>query len=143
MNPATPIAAAKRKPTALVADDDFVSRMALREALKGMGIDVVAEVQNGREALDKAAQLLPDMVCLDIEMPEMDGLAVLQQLRTDNKRLVAVIVTASPTAQHVRQALKGDADGIVTKPFNRDKIETELRAAIRRRRPKMAQAADQ
>lgn len=119
--------------TVVVADDDDTARGLLKSVLQACGMHVIGEAADGKQALSETKRLLPDIVCLDIDMPEMSGLDVLARLRVDNSKLIALIVTASPTAQNVREAIQVKADGVIAKPFNQAKIKSEIdRAAARK-----------
>ena len=108
-----------RKAKVLVVDDSMLIRRLVIEALsRDTAIDVVGEAANGRIALQKIAQLAPDLVTLDIEMPEMDGLSTLREIRKMNPRL-AVIMFSSHTergASDTLEALHLGASDYVTKP---------------------------
>lgn len=121
------------KHTVLIADDDDTARTLLKSVLQASGLQVVAEAADGRQALNDAQRLQPDVVCLDIDMPQMNGLDVLARLRVDNSKLVALIITASPTAKNVREAIQVKADGVIAKPFNQAKIKTEIDRALKRK----------
>ena len=121
------------KHTVLIADDDDTARTLLKSVLQASGLQVVAEAADGRQALNDAQRLQPDVVCLDIDMPQMNGLDVLARLRVDNSKLIALIITASPTAKNVREAIQVKADGVIAKPFNQAKIKTEIDRALKRK----------
>ena len=108
-----------RKAKVLVVDDAMLIRRLVSDALaRDVAIDVVGEAPNGRVALQKIAQLSPDLVTLDVEMPEMDGLATLREIRKINPRL-PVIMFSSHTergAADTLEALHLGASDYVTKP---------------------------
>jgi two-component system chemotaxis response regulator CheY len=132
MCPADAIKDAKR--TAFVADDDEVARTMLKSVLTAAGLDVIGEAGDGKQALAEVKRLSPDIVCLDIDMPMMSGLDVLVRLRsTTNDHMIALIITASPTAQNVREAIQARADGVIAKPFNQEKIDREIARATARK----------
>jgi CheY-like chemotaxis protein len=124
-------AVAKR--TAYIADDDPGSRLLLSKALTDSGFKVVGEAGDGQAALADVKRLLPDVVCLDIDMPKMSGLDVMARLRGLNDKMVALIVTATPTAQNVREAIQVRADGVLAKPFTAEKITAEISRASARK----------
>jgi CheY-like chemotaxis protein len=103
----------------LIADDNAVSRELLRHILKG-ACDEIMEASEGWEALQKVAEARPDLVLLDLEMPRLDGYAVLRRLREDPRlagtRVVAV--TARAMQGDREQALAAGFDGYITKPIN-------------------------
>jgi len=121
------------KRTVFIADDDDTARGLLKSVLQASGLNVVGDAADGKQALSEAKRLLPDVVCLDIDMPLMSGLDVLARLRVDNSKLIALIITASPTAQNVREAIQVKADGVIAKPFNQAKIKNEIDRAVARK----------
>jgi len=124
---------ASDKLTVVVADDDDTARGLLKSVLQASGLRVIGEAADGKQALTETRRLSPDVVCLDIDMPEMSGLDVLARLRVDNNKIIALIVTASPTAQNVREAIQVKADGVIAKPFNQAKIKGEIERAAARK----------
>ena len=106
--------------TVLVADDSILYRRALAEALASLpDVQVVGAVGNGKLALQRIRDLRPDLVTLDMEMPEMDGLAVLDALRQSNGAAPAVIVVSGLTkagGQLTLKALEKGAFDFITKP---------------------------
>jgi two-component system, chemotaxis family, chemotaxis protein CheY len=125
------VASTGGKRSVFVADDDDVARGLLKNVLTAAGLNVIGEAADGKVALGEIKRLNPDVVCLDIDMPLMSGLDVLARVRND--KLIALIVTASPTAQNVREAIQVKADGVIAKPFNQEKISSEIaRAAARK-----------
>lgn len=117
----------------LVVDDSVVVRRILTEELAAdPGIEVAGVAANGRLALDKLDQLEVDVVVLDVEMPEMDGLTTLRELRKRNRRL-PVIMFSTLTERGARatlDALSAGASDYVTKPANVGSV-TESRARVR------------
>ena len=104
----------------LVVDDDRVIQQLLEVNLELEGYEVVATASDGREALDKIAELEPDLVILDIMMPKMDGLEVCRHLKADPKLAKIPVVLLSARAQDldVREGLDIGADAYLTKPFD-------------------------
>ena len=103
-----------RKARLLVADDSRDMRECLVQLL-GAEFDVVAVVENGRQAVDAAVQCLPDIAVLDISMPVMDGLDALVRLRGIDPRLPVVFLTAYEDEDLLRAAREGGARGYVLK----------------------------
>lgn len=102
----------------LVVDDNLASRELLRHILKASC--QVLEASHGQEALDKIAEAEPDLVLLDLEMPGLDGFAVLRQLRQHPRSgaLRVVAVTARAMQGDRETALAAGFDGYITKPIN-------------------------
>jgi two-component system LytT family response regulator len=119
----------------VVVDDEPLARRRLVRLLKGEGADVVATCANGREAVEVIPQLAPDLVFLDVQMPDADGFEVIGQIGAE--RMPAVIfVTAYD--QYAIRAFEVHALDYLLKPFDR----VRLADALRRARPRPAAPAD-
>ena len=115
----------------LLVDDEAPFVRALGVSLKAMGYEVDAAA-TGAAALAKAATTAPDIIVLDLGLPDMDGLAVLTELR--RWTAVPVIVLSARHRDDAKvAALDGGADDYVTKPFSMDELMARIRAALRRR----------
>ena len=114
----------------LVADDNPAGRELVREGLSGH-VASLTEAANGREALQKIRESRPDLVLLDIQMPEMDGYEVLREIRQDPllKDLRVVALTAFAMQGDREKALAAGFDDYVTKPVNVAKLKAQLEAA--------------
>jgi len=104
----------------LVVDDDRVIQQLLEVNLQLEGYDVVATASDGREALDKIAELKPDLVILDVMMPKMDGLEVCRHLKADPKLASIPVILLSARAQDldIREGIEIGANAYLTKPFD-------------------------
>jgi two-component system KDP operon response regulator KdpE len=117
----------------LVVDDDRALARALAINLKARGFDVDVAL-GGREALSSAGSRPPDVVVLDLGLPDLDGLEVLEGLRGWTS--VPVIVLSAREDQREKvAALDAGADDYVTKPFGMDELLARVRAAVRRAQP--------
>jgi two-component system KDP operon response regulator KdpE len=114
----------------LIVDDDPQLLRALRITLRAVGFDVVA-ASDGRMALAEAAAAPPDAVVLDLGLPDLDGTAVLAELRPWFAGPVLVL-SARADSQDKVQALDAGADDYVTKPFDMPELLARLRAVLRR-----------
>jgi two-component system KDP operon response regulator KdpE len=114
----------------LVVDDEPQILRALSITLKARSYDVVLAT-NGKQALAAAAQSAPDIVVLDLGLPDLDGLDVIRGLRGWSKVPIVVLSGRSQGISKV-DALDAGADDYVTKPFNVDELLARLRAATRR-----------
>lgn len=104
----------------LVAEDFPLLREGFVSALQAHpGIEVVGEAENGREAITMALALTPDVVMLDLYMPEMGGMMVLERIRTDLPSTKVLVVTASERADSLLDAVAGGASGYLTKRCSR------------------------
>lgn len=102
----------------LVVDDDFmVASIHTRFVERTEGFEVVGSARTGAEALEGAAELEPDLVLLDVHLPDMSGLDVLAQLRAAGSGAGVLMVTAERSADAVRTALHGGAMQYLVKPF--------------------------
>lgn len=126
---------AKRTPgtTVMVVDDELWLRRSFERILGEDGYTVVS-VDSGRSALAIAASLRPELIVLDILMPDMDGLATLTELRRRGVKSVIVVLTALATVQSARQAMLLGADDFITKPFDLNVLKLVLRDGLAARR---------
>jgi response regulator NasT len=115
----------------LIAEDDSLPRQDLREMLQGLGYTVVGEAADGRTAIDLARELQPDVVVMDIMMPELDGIAAARVL--GQERIAPVLLL---TAYSQRELVEGAKDagvmGYVIKPFDEAKLVPALEVAMAR-----------
>jgi DNA-binding NarL/FixJ family response regulator len=99
----------------LIADDHPLFRDGLRSLLEMRGIDVVGDAANGREAVDKTRRMRPDVVLMDLDMPELDGLAATRLISADQPNVKVVILTASEDDANLFEAIKSGAQGYLYK----------------------------
>jgi CheY-like chemotaxis protein len=118
---------AEQAKSVLVADDNPACRELVRESLAEQ-VGLLIEASNGREALQKIRETLPDLVLLDIQMPEMDGYAVLRAIRSDPslQSLRVVALTAFAMQGDRERALEAGFDDYVTKPVTVAKLKAQL-----------------
>jgi len=111
----------------LVADDNPAGRELVREGLTGLASSII-EASDGREALEKIRETRPDLVLLDIQMPEMDGYAVLREIRKDPdlRGLRVVALTAFAMQGDRERALEAGFDDYLTKPVTVAKLKAQL-----------------
>jgi DNA-binding NarL/FixJ family response regulator len=116
----------------LIADDHSLFRGALKSLLLSQDKhQVVGEARNGREAVALARQLRPDLVLMDLSMPELDGLAATRILMAETTDIKVVILTASEDDQHLLEAMKSGAQGYLLKNLEADKFFTLLDGVAR------------
>jgi two-component system KDP operon response regulator KdpE len=121
------------KRTALIIDDEIQIRRLLRVVLAADGYEV-EEAETGQLGLVEAASRRPDIILLDLGLPDMDGLDVLQRLREWSETPVLVLSVRDDEERKVT-ALDAGADDYVTKPFSTPELLARLRAAQRKTRP--------
>src|SRR4030095_2705907 len=106
----------------LVVDDHLMVREGLRSMLSGEEIEIVGEASTGGEAGRVAADLSPEVVLLDLELPDMDGLTVLRQLKEITPALPVLVVTMHDDPALVRRAVRAGAAGYVLTGIGRDEL---------------------
>ena len=117
----------------LIVDDDADIRAYLEVTLSLAGYDVI-EAVDGVDALQRIMQELPDLIVLDVMMPRLDGIAVLQRLREDARtnHLPVVLLTARTQPREAVDGLDAGADDYITKPFDITELAARVRAVLRR-----------
>lgn len=107
----------------LLADDHRMFRQGLRELIeRKTGYEVVGEATTGREVLDLADRLQPDIVLLDIQMPELDGVAAAQQLAQRHPQIKIIILTMYRQDSHLLDAIRAGARGYLLKDADADEL---------------------
>jgi DNA-binding NarL/FixJ family response regulator len=126
----------------LIADDHPLIRNALRELLGSHDdIDVVGIAANGREAVEQALACAPDVVLMDLEMPELDGIAAIAALKAAGSRSNVVVLTTFSDRERILGALDAGALGYLLKDAEPDEIIRGVQAAARGDSPIAPQAA--
>ena len=110
----------------LVVDDAMFMRMMLKDILTKNGYEVCGEAANGQEAIDKYIELRPDLVLLDITMPEMDGITALKEIKHIDPQAVVVMCSAMGQQGMVIDAIQGGAIDFIVKPFQEDRVLESL-----------------
>jgi two-component system, response regulator PdtaR len=112
----------------LIAEDEALIRLDLKEMLEEEGYEVVAEVGDGQQAVDRATELAPDLVILDIQMPVLDGLSAAEQIAS--ARIAPVIVlTAFSQRELVERARDAGAMAYLVKPFSKNDLVPAIEVA--------------
>jgi DNA-binding response OmpR family regulator len=122
----------QNNPTVLIVDDEPFGRDSLEMLLLNQGYNL-AFAADGAEALAKAAELIPDLILLDVMMPDMDGFEVCRRLRSDVvlADVPVVLVTALDDRDSRLQGIEAGADDFVTKPFDRAELRTRVNTITR------------
>ena len=115
----------------LIADDEPIIRLDLRELLTSLGYDVVGEAADGRTAVELARKLKPDLVILDIKMPEVDGIDAAEVLHRERLAPV-VLLTAYSERELVERARRAGVAGYLVKPFRESEIMPVIELALAR-----------
>ncbi len=114
----------------LVVDDHPLTREALSSLLAQHGFDVSGQASDGAEAIELAARLQPDVVLLDLTMPELDGLSALPRLRERAPDAEVVVLTASGTEENLLAAIRAGAAGYLLKTESPERIADFLRGVV-------------
>jgi DNA-binding NarL/FixJ family response regulator len=115
---------------AIIADDDAFARKMIKEALQRADVVVIAEAQNGRQAVELALHYHPDVVLMDVVMPELDGIAATRRITTDNPDQVVVLLTSADDDETGLLGLRSGAAGFLSKDVDVDTLPDELARAI-------------
>jgi two-component system chemotaxis response regulator CheY len=102
----------------LVVDDEKFIRVLLTRMLQELGVEVVATAASGAEAVRLCRELRPDLVTLDIAMPDGDGLSALREICAFDPGITVLMSTAFDDTRHVAEALRAGARGYLVKPFD-------------------------
>jgi len=108
--------------TSIIVDDDFDTVEVFSEYLELSGINVVGKGYNGKDAVDLYQKLKPDVVFLDVLMPDYDGFYALEKIRQLNRDSKVIMVTASLTAQTEDKLKELNASAIIYKPYDIDNV---------------------
>jgi DNA-binding NarL/FixJ family response regulator len=123
----------------LIADDHALFRDSLRSLLTAHDQEVVGEASNGRQAVELARQLQPDVVLMDLSMPELDGIEATKRLAAEAPNIKVVILTASDDDAHLFEAIKGGARGYLLKDLESARF-FELLEGVARDEPALTPA---
>jgi response regulator NasT len=121
----------------LVCEDETIIRLDLCQLLDGAGMTVVGEARDGAEAVRLAAELEPEMILMDVRMPELDGIEAARRILAE-RQVPIVMVTAFAEREMVEQASEAGAFGYLLKPFRQD----DVLAAITTAQARSAELAD-
>jgi DNA-binding NarL/FixJ family response regulator len=115
----------------LIADDHALFRESLKSLLRTRGLDVVGEASNGRDAVELARELEPDIVLMDLSMPEMGGLDATRLISAQLPKVKVVVVTASGEDEDLFEAIKSGAEGYILKNLEADRFFELLEGVAR------------
>src|SRR5688572_21980545 len=115
----------------LLVDDEDNLRSMLEAALRHYGFDVSA-VANGRDAIEAATEQQPDLIVLDVMLPDLDGFEVCRRLRSDGHRTPVLFLTARDATEDKVRGLTLGGDDYLVKPFSLDELVARTQAVLRR-----------
>ena len=110
------------KPRLLVVDDALIMRAMIKDVARHAGWDIAGEAANGVEAVARYRELKPDLVTLDIVMPEMDGVEALRTIRAEDPAATVVMVSAIDQRAKLTECIRLGARDFVVKPFDRQAL---------------------
>ena len=116
--------------TILIVDDAAFMRSMLKRILEDAGFEIVGEAVNGREAVQLYEELNPDLVTMDMVMPEMGGMEALQAIRGRDHKAKVVIVSAVDQRENLLEAIRSGATEYIVKPFDESRVMKAVRRAL-------------
>lgn len=114
----------------LIVDDASFMRMMLKDILVKSGYNVCGEAANGAEALIKYKELKPDLVTMDITMPEIDGIQALKNIKAEDPNAKVIMCSAMGQQAMVIDAIQGGAKDFIVKPFNKDRVLEAIQKVV-------------
>ncbi|MEB3236293.1 MAG: response regulator [Candidatus Sericytochromatia bacterium] len=113
----------------LIVDDSMTLRMMFKKTIQDSNFEPVAEAANGEQALERYKEVRPDLVVMDIVMPEVDGVTALSNILTFDPEARVVMVSSLGSKDKVLESIKKGARNFVMKPFERDTLLQALQKA--------------
>ena len=110
----------------LIVDDASFMRMSIKNMLANYDFEIVGEAENGVMAIEKYKELQPDIVTMDITMPEMDGLEALREIKKIDPGASVVMVSALGQEARMKEAIIYEAKGFIVKPFKEEMLISAL-----------------
>ena len=106
----------------MIVDDASFMRVTIKEILKDQPYEIVGEASDGYEAVSLAKECSPDIITLDITMPNMNGIDALKAIRAHNKDVKIIMVSAMGQENMIKDAVISGANSFIVKPFQKDKL---------------------
>ncbi|AVQ99054.1 chemotaxis protein CheY [Oceanobacillus picturae] len=114
----------------LIVDDAAFMRMMIKDILTKNGFDVVGEAQDGVQAVEKYNELEPDLVTMDITMPEKDGITALKEIKAKHPSAKIIMCSAMGQQAMVIDAIQAGAKDFIVKPFQSDRVIEAIQKAL-------------
>ena len=114
----------------LICDDAAFMRMMLKDILVKEGFEVVGEAVNGADGVEKYNSLKPDLVTMDITMPEMDGIAALKAIKASDPAAKVIMCSVMGQQAMVIESIQAGARDFIVKPFQKDRVIEAIRKQI-------------
>lgn len=117
----------------IIVDDNDTTRAMLRAIMRSEGIEVIGEAKDGASGMEMIRRQTPNLVCLDVMMPDVDGIEILSRIKEERPELRVLMITGSTDRETVQAAVKGGANGYLVKPFNGAKVIASVAQALGRK----------
>ena len=114
----------------LISDDAAFMRMMIKDILTKNGYNVIGEAENGARAVEKYNELKPDLVLMDITMPEMDGIQALKKIKENDPSALVIMCSAMGQQAMVIESIQAGAKDFIVKPFQADRVLEAVKKAI-------------
>ena len=114
----------------LIVDDAAFMRMMVKDILSKNGYEVVGEAQDGAQAVEKYKDLRPDLVTMDITMPEMDGITALREIKKIDPNAKVIMCSAMGQQAMVIDAIQAGAKDFIVKPFQADRVIEAIKKTL-------------
>lgn len=114
----------------LIVDDAAFMRMMVKDILTKNGYNVIGEATNGNEAIEKYKELKPDLVTMDITMPDKDGIQALKEIKALDSNAKVIMCSAMGQQAMVIESIQAGAKDFIVKPFQADKVVESVKKAI-------------
>lgn len=114
----------------LIVDDAAFMRMMIKDILSKNGFQVVGEAENGAQAVEKYKEHTPDLVTMDITMPEMDGITALKEIKKVNPNAKIIMCSAMGQQAMVIDAIQAGAKDFIVKPFQAERVLEAISKAL-------------
>lgn len=114
----------------LICDDAAFMRMMIKDILTKNGYNVAGEAENGAKAVEKYAELKPDLVLMDITMPEMDGIEALKKIKASDPSASVIMCSAMGQQAMVIEAIQSGAKDFIVKPFQAERVLEAVKKVV-------------
>ena len=114
----------------LIVDDAAFMRMMIKDILTKNGYNIAAEAENGKIAVDKYNEVKPDLVLMDITMPEMDGIQALKKIKETDPSATVIMCSAMGQQAMVIEAIQSGAKDFIVKPFQAERVLEAVKKVV-------------
>ncbi|CDD56791.1 response regulator [[Bacteroides] pectinophilus] len=114
----------------LICDDAAFMRMMIKDILTKNGYNIAGEAENGAKAVEKYNELKPDLVLMDITMPEMDGIEALKKIKAGDPNAMVIMCSAMGQQAMVIESIQSGAKDFIVKPFQADRVIEAVKKVI-------------